>query len=288
MPDVMQYLHARRPMTEGGLGSRATLYRLIVNTGDVMGTLKVLIFDVDGTLADTEYHHLAAFNAAFAEMGLDWYWSVSEYVQLLKITGSAERMRHYIDRHHAHFRRRDDFEEFVARLQALKNHHYREHVYRGEIQPRPGVVRLLREARAEGLRLAIASTAAPENIAVLLEGAIGPSTIDWFDLVAAGQVVPKKKPAPDIYQWLLARLALAPEECIAFEDSANGLRAATAVGIQTVVTVNEFTEGENFQGAAVVLDSLGEPESPFRVIAGDVGDAKMVDIAFLRWLHAGE
>ena len=253
-----------------------------------MGNLTALIFDVDGTLAETEYDHLAAFNAAFADAGLDWYWSVALYTHLLKVTGSRERMRHYIEHYQPHFKRHNNLEGLLAQLQEQKNHYYAERVRQGVIRLRPGVARLLREARAAGLQLAIASTASRENIQVLLDSTLERGASDWFALIAAGEVVTHKKPSPEIYHWLLNQLALEANECVAFEDSGNGVRAAVAAGVRTVVTVSELTKHDDFTGAAVVLDSFGEPDRPFRVIRGEVGKTSLVDVAFLRRLRRGD
>jgi beta-phosphoglucomutase-like phosphatase (HAD superfamily) len=151
---------------------------------------------------------------------------------------------------------------------------------------RPGVKRLLIEARAAGLRLAIATTTTPENVTVLLEHSLGAGTQDWFEVIAAGDIVPAKKPAPDIYHYALEQMGLAAADCLAFEDSENGLRASLGAGLKTLVTVNDYTHDHDFTGATVVLSDLGEPEAPNRIIAGpDLGQL-FVDVAYLRTLHA--
>ena len=126
----------------------------------------------------------------------------------------------------------------------------------GAIPLRPGVAHLLDEARAAGLRLAIATTTTPENVTALLVPALGPEAMSWFEAVGAGDIVPAKKPAPDIYLWVLERLGLPASDCLAFEDSENGLRAALGAGLATVVTPCDYTRGQDFAGAAAVLDSL--------------------------------
>ena len=151
---------------------------------------------------------------------------------------------------------------------------------------RPGVKRLLLDARAAGLRLAIATTTSMENVTALLEHCISPGAERWFDVIGAGDVVPVKKPAPDIYDFVLEALRLHPEGCLALEDSGSGLRAARAARLPTLVTVSDYTADDDFDGAAVVLDHLGEPELPVRVLAGDLCDATYVDVDVLRTLHA--
>jgi phosphoglycolate phosphatase-like HAD superfamily hydrolase len=159
-------------------------------------TLQALLFDVDGTLADTERDgHRPAFNQAFADAGLDWHWDAALYGKLLAVTGGKERMKYYIDRFRPDYRKPDNFDELVAGLHQAKTRHYSALAATGGIPMRPGVRRLLAEARAAGLRLAIATTTTPENVTVLLEHSLGPGTQDWFEVIAAGDIVPAKKPA---------------------------------------------------------------------------------------------
>jgi HAD superfamily hydrolase (TIGR01509 family) len=254
-----------------------------------MSELAALLFDVDGTLADTERDgHRVAFNAAFAEAGLDWDWSVEQYGKLLAVTGGKERIRYYLDRFNQAFPRPDDLDGFISGLHQRKTRHYTEMLAAGAIPLRNGVRRLLEAARAEGLRLAIATTTTPANVTALLRYSLAPDAEDWFEVIAAGDIVPVKKPAPDIFVWAMQQMGLEPAQCLALEDSENGVLSARGAGIDAiVVTVNDYTRDHDFDGASLVLDQLGEPGSPCQVLAGDPSLAEgMLDIHGLRRLHA--
>jgi HAD superfamily hydrolase (TIGR01509 family) len=251
-----------------------------------MVKLQALIFDVDGTLADTERDgHRVAFNRAFAEAGLDWEWTVELYGKLLAVTGGKERIRHFLDVYNTDFKRPAKFDEFVVGLHKAKTRHYTELLATGAIPLRPGVVRLLQDAQEAGLRLAIATTTTPENVDALLQHTLGTGWEHIFELIAAGDIVPAKKPAPDIYHYTLEKMALAPRQCVAFEDSENGILATHGAELATLVTVNSYTYDHPFPQAAIVLDSLGEPEAPFTVLAGDANEFDYVNVDFLKYLH---
>lgn len=251
-----------------------------------MNTLKALLFDVDGTLADTERDgHRVAFNRAFTEAGLDWEWSEELYGKLLAVTGGKERIRYYLDNFNTEFERPDELAEFIAGLHASKTRHYVQMLSEGLIPLRPGVKRLIEEARAAGMRLAVATTTTPENVSALLENAMAPDAISWFEVIAAGDIVPAKKPAPDIYTWAMEQMKLQPEECIAFEDSHNGILSSRAAELTTIVSVNGYTREDVFDDAAIVLDHWGEPGQPFSVLSGDAAGASYLDLAMVKRLH---
>lgn len=248
--------------------------------------LQALLLDVDGTLADTEEIHRQAFNAAFAEAGLDWEWDADLYHDLLAVTGGKERIRYYLDNWRPDVELPPDAAAFIARLHARKTRFYVDSLATGRVPLRPGVERLIRDARNSHLRLAIVTTTTPDNVRALLRHSFTADASDWFDVIAAGSIVPSKKPAPDIYHYALERMGLEPGQCLAVEDSYNGLLSAQAAGVDAIITVNRYTEQQDFSGALLVLDHLGEPGMPCRVIAGDLHPNKVVDAEFLRRLHA--
>ena len=220
--------------------------------------LKALIFDVDGTLADTEHAHLKAFNQAFAQEGLNWHWSEAEYTELLNISGGKERMLH-------HWRQLEpDMKEVqggavndtMERLHLVKTAFYEAAVRNGEVSLRPGVLALMQEAREQDLQLAIATTTSPANIATLLTAAIGSDWRTHFLAVGDASSSPIKKPDTQVYRQVLRDMGFEASECVAFEDSSNGLRAANAAGLKTVITPNPFTEHHDFRAAWRVVPDL--------------------------------
>ena len=218
--------------------------------------LEALIFDLDGTLADTEETHRQAFNAAFIEFGLWWDWSPPLYGQLLAVSGGKERLRHYIGTLRVPAAERERLQHIVPALHDTKTRIYTELLVRGQRPFRPGVLALLRAAKAAGLKLAIASTTTSANVSALVQANLGAAPGIAFDVVACGDQVVQKKPAPDIYRLTLSSLRLPSEACIAFEDSLNGLRAAKAAGLASVVTPSRWTVEQDFSAAELVLPTL--------------------------------
>ena len=225
--------------------------------------LRALVWDVDGTLAETEHDgHRVAFNQAFAEEGLDWFWDEARYRELLAITGGKERMLAWWQRLDADAAAAPDAGQRIARLHARKTAIYVARVEQGRVALRPGVQRLLTEARTQGLTLAIATTTSPANVEALLQATLGPGSCGWFACIGAGDQVPHKKPAPDIYHWVLQQLGLPASACLAIEDSAPGVRAACAAGLPVLATRSRYSRGDALPPVLADLDGLGEPQAP--------------------------
>ena len=226
---------------------------------------KVLIYDCDGVLGDTEQDgHLPAFNRMWRELGVPWQWSVEEYGRKLKIGGGKERMSSLFQE--GDFLRvftppadEQGRKDLIASWHKKKSAIYQEMIRGGAIPPRSGVKRLSEEALAGGWLLAVASTSALDSVNAVLRRAMGDATADRFSLVLAGDVVKAKKPAPDIYLLAAGKLGVAPADCVVVEDSRNGLEAAAAAHMKCVVTVSHYTREEDFSKAQIVLTCLGDP-----------------------------
>ena len=238
--------------------------------------LKALLFDVDGTLSDTEQQgHLPAYNAAFEEIGLNWHWSEELYrKELLLLPGGRERIRHYLIKHKP---RVDAFVDELARDQLhwvnlvheAKSRWFRRRLEEGKVSLRPGVARLIEQAKREGLRLAVVTNASERSLKPFLHYALGADLAAQFDFIVSGEQVKRKKPAPDLYLRALERLQVRAEECLAIEDSGMGLCSAAAAGVPTLITANDDTLEHDFDAARAVVSNLGEPDEPWQVIRGE-------------------
>ena len=221
--------------------------------------LKALIFDCDGVLADTERDgHRVAFNKAFAQKGYGIEWSAPLYGELLKVAGGKERMRHYFQENGWPEDTADE-DGLIKELHKLKTDLYMQIIESGELPLRPGVARLVDEAIAADIHLAVCSTSNERAVNLAVEKLLGRDRKAGFDLILAGDVVSKKKPDPEIYVLALERLGLQSQQCVVIEDSRNGLLAAKAAGIPCVVTTNGYTENEDFAEADLVVSELGDP-----------------------------
>ncbi len=221
--------------------------------------IEALIFDCDGVIANTERDgHRIAFNLAFAERGYKFKWGVEHYGDLLKIAGGKERMRF-------HFEEKGwprgvyDRDELIKELHLRKTVLYMEMVERRQLPLRPGVKRLVDEAIADGVALAVCSTSSQRAVELIVEKLFGEERQSKFALLLAGDIVSKKKPDPEIYNLARERLRVRADRCLVIEDSRNGLLAAKAAGLHCVITTSRYTVDEDFKEADAVFPELGDP-----------------------------
>jgi len=214
---------------------------------------RALVFDVDGTLAETEELHRRAFNEIFAAFGLDWEWDPVRYRELLRVTGGKERIRAYAETLGTPLD-----EGLVRTLHAAKTQRYAQLVAAGELALRPGIRELVEAGRGAGMAIGVATTTNLPNVEALTRATWGRPATEVFDVIAAGDMVRAKKPAPDVYRLALDELGLAGHEVIAFEDSRNGLLAARGAHIPCVIAPSPWTLGQRFDEAALVVDEFSE------------------------------
>ena len=222
--------------------------------------LAALIFDVDGTLAETEELHREAFNRAFAGEGLPYRWDQARYRSLLLVTGGRQRLELFFAQ--STDLTADQIAGLAPRLHRAKNGHYAEVMADSPIELRPGVADLLRQARATPLKLAIATTTSRVNLEGLARRFPGELDLDGFDVVVCGEDVTALKPDPEVYRTALQRLALPPGRCLAFEDTRNGVESAVGAGLRVVVTPSLYSTGQDFSAATAVLDDLSHFHLP--------------------------
>ena len=222
--------------------------------------MDALLFDCDGVLADTERDgHRVAFNRAFAEAGLPDAWDVDLYGRLLQVGGGKERMRTYFDQRGWPTTEPSERDALVARLHRRKTDLFMEIISAGELPVRSGINRLVDEAHAAGVRLAVCSTSNERAVLAVVHRLLGAGRAEKFAGIFAGDVVPRKKPDPAIYQLAARKLGLDPARCMVVEDSRNGLLAATRAGMTCVITQSAYTVDEDFREAAAVYPELGDP-----------------------------
>jgi HAD superfamily hydrolase (TIGR01509 family) len=228
---------------------------------------KAIIFDVDGTLSETEDIHRKAFNQAFNLKGLPWHWDRPVYRLLLRISGGKERIRHFVEQYDLYHSQVEDFDGFIRDLHKTKSEIYTQMIANGEAELRPGIRQLITKAIEDGIRLAIATTTSAPNIEALLQSAYGSEGPGIFEVICAGDSVPRKKPAPDIYLLALELLKLPAKDCVAIEDSHNGLLSSSGAGIPTVVTPSIYTDDQSCDEAALVTNELSDVD--FAVVFAD-------------------
>lgn len=224
-----------------------------------MPEIKAIFFDQDGVIVDTERDgHRVAFNRAFESFGFDVRWDVAKYHEMLQVGGGKERMRHQL--HAEGFGKEippDQEDALIAQLHQRKTDIFIEMIERRQLPLRPGVHRLMQEARRRGLALGVCTTSAERAARAILQGLLADI---HFDLVLAGDIVKRKKPDPEIYLLAMEKTGLRPEQCVVVEDSSNGVKAAKTAGMNVVATVNDYTRDEDLSPADIVLSCLGDED----------------------------
>ncbi len=263
----------------------AMIFFILIQLNLLNMELKAIIFDVDGTLANTEHDgHLKAFNEAFYFFGLDWHWNSELYGDLLSVSGGKERLAHFIKKYNPKLNNALTKED-IAMIHRKKTDIFISKISDGFISLRIGVERLINDALDNNLRLGIATTTSYENVKAILVAALGVNALDSFEIIAAGDVVKNKKPSPEIYNYVLEKMKLNASECVAIEDSEIGFNSSAAAGLKTLVTLSEYTKTKNFEGALVVLDHLGEKDQPFQIINGTQTGHSMVSVDYIKELY---
>lgn len=243
--------------------------------------LKGIIFDVDGTIADTEEIHRQAFNHTFKEFDLDWYWSVEDYHKLLSISGGKERFKKCLKEDHELNSKVENPSFFIKELHKRKSEHYRSLLASDDLQLRPGIIRLISEAQKKNILLGIATSSSTANLATLLRKTLNVNPADIFNAIVSSDLVTDKKPSPIVYQCVLAELGLTPDVCVAIEDTSNGNKAALCSGLRTVITTHAYTVNDDFTGASLVINNLGESDKPFTLAQGNAYSKSYVDLELL-------
>jgi HAD superfamily hydrolase (TIGR01509 family) len=248
-----------------------------------MPDLQALIFDIDGTMALTELTgHRVAFNRAFAQFGIPEEWSEEDYARWRHTPGGRDKIRKVLELHG-----RDT--GLVEEIYAAKAEHYGNLGREGAFSLRPGVLRLIREAQSEGIPVAVATTSSAESVSGILPALFGDDWRKEFVSVVNGSQVERIKPDPEVYVQAVRELGIPAEGCIAIEDASIGVISAKEAGVRCVATVHEFTQGDDFSEADLVVDSLGEPGDPPIQVFSDpwmLGDFHHVDLALLQTLVA--
>ena len=225
--------------------------------------LKALIFDIDGTVAETEEFHRRAYNRVFSDERISWNWSKDLYKKLLKVTGGRERLKHYEENVATNKYNLNSDE--ILRIHTKKNEQYNEWVNEGLLHLRPGIETLINKAQENNIQLAISTSTSLMNVKSLFKNCIRKDPYTIFKTIATGDMVKKKKPDPEIYLLALRQLSLSPTECIALEDSYNGLISAKNAKIKTLCSPSLYHRDDNFSEADFICEEFTEDKLPIEL-----------------------
>lgn len=246
--------------------------------------LSAVLFDVDGTIAETEELHRKSFNESFKEFNLDWFWDKPIYKELINIGGGKERIQHYMKRAWPEMLEYKNLSKYIDSIHKVKNEIYEDYINEEKLTFRPGIKRLISELKENKIRIALVSSSSKTNIENLLLKGLQFKSIELFDLIAHGDCTKNKKPSPEIYEWALEKFKLSAQSCIAIEDSPRGVDSAVSAKIKVIATPSELTSDENFEAADLVVSDLGDPEEPFKKISGLTYGEKNVNVDLLKKL----
>ncbi len=243
--------------------------------------LSAVLFDVDGTIAETEDLHRRSFNESFKEFNLDWFWDEAIYKELINVGSGEERIKHYIKRAWPEMLDYKNLSKYINSIHKVKNEIFEDFILESAIQTRPGVLRLINELKNHKIKMVIVSSTSRENLLTLFQRGLNINPIETFDLIAHGSCTKNKRPSPEIYEWVLDQLMLPSQSCVAIEDSPRGVESARNANINFIVTPSIFTKGEAFEGAKLVVSDLGEEDKPFKVIKGKTYNNFCVNLELL-------
>mgnify|MGYP001422145794 FL=1 len=249
--------------------------------------LSAVLFDVDGTIAETEDLHRKCFNESFKEFNLDWFWDEAIYKELINIGDGKERIEHYIKRAWPEMLEYKNLTKYINSIHKVKNELFEDYILESEINLRPGFKRLIKNLKANNVRIVSVSSTSEKNLITLFERGLNIDPGSTFDLIAHGDCTENKRPSPEIYEWILEKLRLPSQSCIAIEDSLRGVESARNANIEVLVTPSSYTKHENFKDAKVVVSDLGEEDRPFKKIRGNVFQHKYVDFELLSRIIKG-
>ena len=222
--------------------------------------ISTIIFDVDGTLAETEELHRKAFNQAFKDKGLNWHWGIKLYGDLLKIAGGKERLKFY----QANFLRPEIplSDDDISVLHNEKTEIYSNFVKNGSLTLRPGIRSLIENSLKRNISLAISTSTSHSNLLSLIESCFKKKPEDIFCCLSTGDLVKKKKPASDLYDLVIDQMSIDPTECLAVEDSRIGLLAAKSAKIKVLVSPSSYHLTDDFVEADYFCKSFKKEQLP--------------------------
>ena len=247
--------------------------------------LKAVLFDVDGTIAESEELHRKAFNESFKEYGLSWFWDEAIYRELTLVGGGRERIMHYIERTSPEMLTYKNLTSYIDSLHKVKSQIYKDNLNEIGITLRPGVRRLIDELKKNNIRMSLVSSTTEENLHNLFQIGLNVNPGDWFEIIGHGDCTKFKKPSPEIYHWVLEKMKLPAGGCVAIEDAPRGVDSAVSAGLKVIITPSKYTNQEIFEKGDLVLSDLGEPGKPFKVLKGDVFNKSFVDLGLIKKMH---